>query len=363
MWRRTPKDVDKDDDGRSDGTEYLRSDSTTGDTDGDGLTDWFPTNPLTQEPSPGKDDNVVEPENIPPEVSEIFQGARIEWSWFVAVHTWIDLKVAATDNTAVASVTFTFKDTGVTRDALALGGGWYTTTFEVDFWADYMWGYEVEARAYDPAGNVMAKTAGGGLTYLLGKLVAGFLSFLLGPAIGGAVFGFFLGMLVGLFEDLSIFLHIHEIFGAISQLPSLIGKLFGNPSMLVALFVGMITAHMTRCTLVNPYGTPPGTTEQWADWVAARFFGSEPGGSNVVIFGVACTVGSIVGYMVQQFIVGTGIAKVLGKLKDAGKFASLAGKLSDGLTVVKDTVGKAAKVAKGRCRSLLAELGRRWTGS
>jgi len=109
--------------------------------------------------------------------------------------------------------------------------------------------------------------------------------------------------------------------------------------------------------LVNPYGTPPGTTAQWADWVAARFFGSEPGGSNVVIFGVACTVGSIVGYMVQQFIVGTGIAKVLGKLKDAGKFASLTGKLSDGLTVVKDTVGKVATVAKGAAQKFTRGVG------
>jgi hypothetical protein len=128
----------------------------------------------------------------------------------------------------------------VTRDGLALGEGWYGTTFEIDFWSDYMWGYEVEARAYDFAGNVMAKTAGGGLTYLIGKLVAGFLSFLLGPAIGGAVFGFFLGMLMGLFEDLSIFLQIGEIFNAITQLPKLIGQLFGNPSILVALFVDMI---------------------------------------------------------------------------------------------------------------------------
>jgi len=129
------------------------------------------------------------------------------------------------------------------------------------------------------------------------------------------VFGFFLGMLAGLFEDLSIFLQIGEIAKAITQLPALIGQLFGNPGMLVALFVDMITAHMTRCMLVNPYGTPPGTTQEWADWVAKRFFGQEPGGTNVVIFGVACTVGSIVGYMVQQFIIGTGIAKVLGKPK------------------------------------------------
>lgn len=49
--------------------------------------------------------------------------------------------------------------------------------------------------------------------------MAGFLSFLLGPAIGGAVFGFFLGMLVGLFEDLSMFLEIGEILGALTQPP------------------------------------------------------------------------------------------------------------------------------------------------
>jgi hypothetical protein len=148
---------------------------------------------------------------------------------------------------------------------------------------------------------------------------AGFLSFLLGPAIGGAVFGFFIGMLVGLFEDLSIFLHIHEIFNSITQLPKMIGDLVGNPSLLMAMFVDMITGHLTRCMLVNPYGTPSGTPDEWADWVAKRFFGEEPGGSNVLIFGVACTVGSIVGYLVQQFIIGTGIGKVLGKLKDDGK--------------------------------------------
>lgn len=131
--------------------------------------------------------------------------------------------------------------------------------------------------AYDNAGNVGARTAGGGLTYLLGKLVAGFLSFLLGPAIGGAVFGFFLGMLVGLFEDLSIFLHIGDIAKAITELPRLIGQLAGNPSILVALFVDMIHAHLTRCMMVNPYGTPSGDPATWSNWIASRFFGNEPG--------------------------------------------------------------------------------------
>ena len=348
-----PYDQDSDNDGLADGTEYLRSDPTTDDTDGDGLEDWFPPNPLADAPPPGKDDNVVEPENIPPTMSDILQNARLDWcGWFVC-HTWLDLEVTATDNAVVASVAFVFKDTGATRDGMAKGGNRYGTTFEIDFWSDYMWGYEVEARAYDNALNVMAKTAGGGLTYLIGKLVAGFLTFLTGPAVGGAVFGFFLGMLVGLFEDLSIFLHIGEIFDAITKLPDLIGKLFGNPSMLVALFVDMINAHMTRCMLVNPYGTPPGTPDQWANWVAARFFGQEPGGTSVVIFGVACTVGSIVGYLVQQFLIGTGIAKVLGKLTEVSKFASLGKKLADGAKAVTKTVRKAGQAAAGAVRKAM----------
>jgi len=55
----------------------------------------------------------------------------------------------------------------------------------------------------------------------------------------------------------------------------------------------MISAPMLRCMLVNPYGTPPGTTERWAEWVAQRSFGQEPGGTDGIIFGVACIVGSI----------------------------------------------------------------------
>ncbi len=72
-----------------------------------------------------------------------------------------------------------------------------------------MCGYDVEAHAYDFAGNTMKKTAEGGLTYLLGKLVAGILSFLLRPTLAGAVFAFFLGFMAGFFENLSILLQIH----------------------------------------------------------------------------------------------------------------------------------------------------------
>jgi hypothetical protein len=61
--------------------------------------------------------------------------------------------------------------------------------------------------------------------------------------------------------------------------------------------------------------------------------------------------------MVQQFIVGTEIAKVLGKLKDAGKFASLTKKLSDGATAVGKTVKNTADVAKGAIKKFTRGAG------
>ena len=100
----------------------------------------------------------------------------------------------------MTAVSFVFKDSWATHNGIYRCNDRDSTTFEIDFWSDYMWGYEVEAGACDFAGNVMKKTAGGCLTYILGKLVAGFLSFFLGPALAGAVFGFFLGFLAGPFE-------------------------------------------------------------------------------------------------------------------------------------------------------------------
>ena len=135
------------------------------------------------------------------------------------------------------------------------------------------------------------------------------------------MFGFFLGMAVGLFEDLSIFLHIHEIFGAITQLPALIGSLT-NVSLVKALILDFIVGHMTRCNMVSPYSTSASPDDQgwWAERIVKRFFNApDPEGAgygDAVVFAAACTVASIVGYLVQQFIIGTGIAKVAGKIGD-----------------------------------------------
>lgn len=71
---------------------------------------------------------------------------------------------------------------------------------------DHVAGYEVEAAAWDAAGNVVSTTTGGGLEYVLESLVASFLAFLGSPEVAGGVLGFFVGFGKGLFEDLTIFL-------------------------------------------------------------------------------------------------------------------------------------------------------------
>lgn len=84
------------------------------------------------------------------------------------------------------------------------------------------------------------------------------------------------------------------------------GALDDNP-----LLKDMILGHMTRCNLVSPYGVtdPPVGTDPlswWGERVVKWFWGeTDPAAAaDAVTFVVACTVGSIIGYLVQQFLIG-----------------------------------------------------------
>ncbi len=232
-----PLDIDKDtdDDGLLDGDEYLRTDPRSWDTDGDGLKDSLPWLYPPDRMPKGADDDPVVPEAILPSMGNLEQVHAFDWGWLgfipVVVHTWLTLTVTATDNVHVANVTFRLVDTGATLVDPYDGNDVYTATFEIDFWMDYVLGYEAEAKAYDLAGNVMGTQTGGGLQYVLGKLVAGILSFFLGPELAGGVLGFFMGFAAGLFEDLTIFLHIKETWDAIQQLPKILGMVLGRSGL------------------------------------------------------------------------------------------------------------------------------------
>jgi hypothetical protein len=118
--------------------------------------------------------------------------------------------------------------------------------------------------------------------------------------------------------------------------------------MIVAMIVDMINAHLMRCNVVNPFLT--GAASQypmawWADRVTKRFWGeSDPeaaGKGSAVVFAVACTVASVAGYLVQQFLVGTGIALAFSK---TSAFSKLADVMQGAKKALKEAAGKARDV-------------------
>ena len=102
--------------------------------------------------------------------------------------------------------------------------------------------------------------------------------------------------------------------------------------------------------MVSPYSTGASPDDQgwWAERIVKRFFNApDPEGAqygDAVVFAAACTVASIVGYLVQQFIIGTGIAKVAGKIADV---TGLAKKLTQAGKSLSKTVDKVRDVARG----------------
>src|SRR6266511_2803225 len=375
-----PLDADSDDDGLKDGDEYLHTDPRTVDTDGDGLKDTLPwLHPRNVVPN-GLDEDPVASEDIPPKLSPIGQAHVLEWGWWgfvpVVVHTWLTLTVQATDNVAVADVTFRFVDNGATVVDAYDGDASYRATFEIDFWADYTWGYDVSATAQDVAGNVMATQTGGGLQYVLGQIVAGILAFLAGAEIAGGVLGFFMGFGQGLFEDLTIFLHIQEMWDAIQQLPKIIGMILGDPSILLTMVVDMVNGVLAKANLVSPFGPSSKTATEFAD-VLVKFFWRMFDPSIILLsvttadlFALAFGVSHLVGYFIQQFVVGTGALKIAGMLKKAGSVVDAlhaVGKAVEGavgaVVGVAKSAGRTAKMAvrglfEGTARIALRNLDR-----
>src|SRR6266508_2500112 len=358
-----PLDSDTDNDGLGDGDEYLRTDPRTWDTDADGLKDTLPWLHSKNLVPAGLDEDPVVPEDVPPKLGTIGQTHTLEWGWWgfvpVVVHTWLTVTVTATDNAAVRDVTFRFVDNGATVVDRYNGDSTYTATFEIDFWADYTWGYEVSATASDLAGNIMATQTGGGLQYVVGQIVAGILAFLAGAEMAGGVLGFFMGFGQGLFEDLTIFLHLQEMWDEIQQLPKILGMILADPSILLSMVVDMVNGILAKANLVNPFGPSSKTATEFAD-VLVKFFWHLFDPSVVVpflttadLFALSFAVSHLVGYFIQQFVVGTGLAKAFGKLQEAGKLSKLGSALEKAKDAVVGVAGKVKNAAASAAKKFL----------
>jgi len=232
----------------------------------------------------------------------------------------------------------------------------YTATFEIDFWADYTWGYDVSATATDVAGNVMAMQTGGGLQYVLGQIAAGILAFFAGAEMAGGVLGFFMGFAAGLFEDLTIFLHLEEMWDAIQQLPKIIGMILGDPAILLTMVEEMVNGILAKDNLVNPYGPSTMTAADFATNLVKFFWRifdpsvQLPTFTTADLFNLAFAVSHLVGYFLQQFVIGTGLTKVLGHIKKAGTavdgIREVGKAVETGVDAVRTTQKQTSKIAR-----------------
>jgi hypothetical protein len=356
---------DTDGDGLNDTMEYLRMDPRSSDTDGDGLVDALPWLYAASLVPPGYDDDPVVPEDIPPRLSDMQAAVTIEWAGIIVAHTWLHLSIQAEDDAALDTVTFRLVDANATQEGVYRGNDLYATTFEIDFWMDYVAGYEVEVQAWDVAGNVAGTMTGGGLEYVVEGLVASFLAFLTGPEMAGGVIGFFVGFGAGLYEDLTIFLQVQEMWEGIRQMPALIGQLIGDASLLLQMVEDMLDGILAKANLINPYGPSSMNATTFAAYLVEAFWWYVDPANNAFPslpeedrFNLAFVVSHLTGYIIQQFIVGTGLLKVVGKLNDLGKFAKITKKLEGAVDTLKDTVGKVGRAAKATAKKAVSGVAR-----
>jgi hypothetical protein len=323
---------DYDGDGLNDSVEYLNTDPNSNDTDGDGLIDYFAENDTVPA---GYDNDPVVPEEIIPQMSDIIQVTDIVWSGIFVEHVWLTLKVSATDDVAVDYVEFSIVDSSRIYKDYVDGDNNYKAKFEIDFWGEYCWYYEAKAEAVDINDNLVAKSDGGGLAYILGKLVAGLLAFFTGPEIAGGVMGFFIGFALNLFEDLTFFLHIQEIFEGIWAIKDIIGQV-GIAGVLLMMAQSIIFSAISLANLLNPFGKASHTNEEWED-MTDEYLQEETGYvSDKDRFNVAFVVGYIIGFIVEMFLSGKGFDKIASKIKKGSS-------VKNGLKQAKNAASTAAE--------------------
>jgi hypothetical protein len=216
----------------------------------------------------------------------------------------------------------------------------------------------------------MANTVGGGLQYIVGKLVGALLSFFTGPFIAGTVMGFFVGFVAGIFEDLSIFLQIGEIFEGLTKIGELIPTLISNPGMIFEMIKNSLYGIINKAFNFNPFGQGGYTVQEWLDNIiklVEDFFDNwnidnqtlkDFISADANKFNVAFMAAHLVGYIIQQMMVGGFL--ILGKIADAAGIAGDLGKIANSLKKAAKSVGgmvkKAAKSAKMIAKKILKKV-------
>ncbi|UCE36064.1 MAG: EndoU domain-containing protein [Thermoplasmata archaeon] len=178
--------------------------------------------------------------------------------------------------------------------------------------------------------------------------------------------GFFTGFATGIFDDLSIFFQIGEIFNGLKEIGKLIPTLLFDTGLFFEMFKNSLYGIINKAFNFNPFNDGGDhTVQQWFDNITdlmEDFFDNWAlnDQSNIDFistdenkFNLAFTAAHLVGYIIQQMMVGGFL--LLGAAADAagiaGKLGSITSKLKDGISAVgkmiKRGASKAKLVAKG----------------
>jgi hypothetical protein len=178
-------------------SDPLFDESSTMDTDGDGITDYDENNPPLGAELGQYDPYVVEP--IPPKITniQVYSDISVKWEWIwiiphpVIEHSWAVVNTSVEDVAGVEAVNVVLLDTGAVKKASRVSGdekkGTYIATMDIDFLADYLLSYTILVIAVDINDNTIfglqeVKGLFGG--FLPDIVSAGLLSVMFGAHIG-----------------------------------------------------------------------------------------------------------------------------------------------------------------------------------
>ena len=338
-----PNDPDTDNDGMNDFLEFMVSDPTTNDTDGDHLLD------------PYDDDNsTVEMES--PDIGNITLKVLIvkeDGFLFKKRHYYLWVSFNASDNAGLANVTVKFRDTGELVTAIDRDGD---NTYQVNFTSskdELADSFSVNVSVTDLNGNLAFRVEEGdfetgweklwetvsdwltaALKYIR-EVAAAFLTMLVGPTIAGAILGLIEGFAKAMFDDLSFITQIPGMLSDLKALADGIWSMIKNP---MGALTEMINQTIQRGAKAAPY---PGTVSvAQVAGVVMRFFSfqwDEINASDLVLYCAAYTVLAVIGSIIWMAISGS----VFSKIGTFVKGTQLATKAKNGFETVKNFAGRA----------------------
>lgn len=260
---------------------------------------------------------------------------------------------------------------------MVLVGDTYVTEskFDLNFWEDAFAGYKIQIKGIGFGSQpIETPPIPGGLKSMLDKLTALFLG-LINPVYAGFITGFLEGFGKGLYEDLSTFLNIKELWNGLKQIPSAISSIVKELGTFVKqMFQDMINNIVLGAKIASPFHGSQSERSLDFDWISLIIGIVTDSSGNLDLdirnmvekiqdivsskfqsFITARVIGHFVGYIIEQFVIdvmGTGGAALVTKIGDVSQVANIVSKVTKGLSKAAGAVKKGISKIGLICRKV-----------